>query len=142
MSSENPQSLAGIVCFCVLVFAIGLYLFASIRNIDRDLQQDSDWRTYFTKDAMHYYVIAEAFASGDFSMSYEKGWPYRQPLFPLLVAAVMKMTQSNLFAIRMINVSVIVVAANSLFLLLRSFLRRDSPTAVVISILFVLNPLV
>ena len=141
MSSANPQSLAGRVCFCVLVFAIGLYLFASIRNIDRDLKQDSDWRTYFTKDAMHYYVIAEAFASGDFSMSYEKGWPYRQPLFPLLVAVVMKMTKSNLFAIRMINVGVIVVATISLFLMLRAF-WRDSATAAIISILFVLSPFV
>ena len=123
MSSANPRSLAGRVCFCVLAFAIGLYLFASIREIDRDLKQDSDWRTYFTKDAMHYYVIAEAFASGDFSMSYEKGWPYRQPLFPLLIAAVMKATNSNLFAIRMINVCLIVLAAISLFLIL-SLLAR------------------
>jgi Dolichyl-phosphate-mannose-protein mannosyltransferase len=142
MSSANPQSLAGRVCFCVLIFAIGLYLLASIRNIDRDLKQDTDWRTYFTKDAMHYYVIAEAFASGDFSMSYEKGWPYRQPLFPLLIAAVMKVTNSDLFAIRMINVGVIVVATISLFLILRAFWRRDSATAAIISILFVLNPFV
>jgi hypothetical protein len=89
MSSANPQSLAGRVCFCLLLFAIGLYLLASIHEIDRDLKQDSDWRTYFTKDAMHYYVVAQAFASGDFSMSYEKGWPYRQPLLPLLIAGVM-----------------------------------------------------
>ena len=142
MSKANPQSLAGRVCFCVLVFAIGLYLFASIRRIDRDLKQDSDWRTYFTKDAMHYYVIAEAFASGDFSMSYEQGWPYRQPLFPLLITAVMKATNSNLFAIRMINVGVIVVATISLFLILRAFWRGDSATAALISILFVLNPFV
>ena len=142
MSKVNPQSLAGRVCFCLLAFAIGLYLFASIRQIDRDLKQDSDWRTYFTKDAMHYYVIAEAFASGDFSMSYEKGWPYRQPLFPLLVTAVMKATNSNLFAIRMINVGVIVIATISLFLILRAFWRRDSATAAIISILFVLNPFV
>src|SRR5260370_24645724 len=74
-------------------------------------------------------------------MSYEKGWPYRQPLFPLLVAAVMKVTKSNLFAIRMINVGVIVVATISLFLILRAF-WRDSATAAIISILFVLNPFV
>ncbi len=115
MSSANPQSLAGRVCFCLLLFAIGLYLLASIREIDRDLKQDSDWRTYFTKDAMHYHVAAEAFASGDFSMSYEKGWPYRQPLFPLLIAGVMKATNDNLLAIRMINVGVIVFAAITLF---------------------------
>src|SRR5260221_10171483 len=91
---------------------------------------------------MHYYVIAEAFASGDFSMSYEKGWPYRQPLFPLLVAAVMKRTQTNLFAIRMINVSVIVVATISLFLILRAFWRRDSATPAILSIPFFLHPFV
>ena len=142
MSSANPQSKAGKVCFCVLLFAIGLYLFASIREIDRDLNQGSDWRTYFTKDAMHYYVMAKAFASGDFSMSYEKGWPYRQPLFPLVVAGVMKATNDNLFAIRMINVGVIVAAAITLFLILRAFWRRDSATAAIISILFVLNPFV
>src|SRR6266481_1893361 len=107
MSSANPQSKAGKVCFCVLLYA-----------------------------------IAEAFASGDFSMSYEKGWPYRQPLFPLVVAAVMKATNANLFAIRMINVGVIVAAAITLFLILRAFWRRDSATAAIISILFVLNPFV
>jgi hypothetical protein len=139
MSHANPQSLAGRVCFCILLFAIALYLFASIRQIDRDLKQDSNWRTYFTKDAMHYYVIAEAFASGDFSMSYEKGWPYRQPLFPLLVAGVMKASNGNLFAIRMANVGVIVVTALSLFLILRSF-WRESATASIIATLFVLSP--
>jgi hypothetical protein len=141
MSSAKPQSKAGKVCFCVLLLAIALYLFASIREIGRDLNRNSDWRTYFTKDAMHYYAIGEAFASGDFSMSYEKGWPYRQPLFPLVVAGVLKATNGNLFAIRMINVGVIVVAAISLFLILRAF-WRDSATAAIISILFVLNPFV
>ena len=141
MSSANPQSLAGRVCFCLLLFAIGLYLLASIREIDRDLKQDSDWRTYFTKDAMHYHVAAEAFASGDFSMSYEKGWPYRQPLFPLLIAGVMKATNDNLLAIRMINVGVIVFAAITLFAILQAF-WRDSAAAAIISILFVLNPFV
>jgi hypothetical protein len=141
MYSANPQSKAGKVCFCILLFAIALYLLASIREIDRDLKQNLDWRTYFTKDAMHYYVAAEAFASGDFSMSYEKGWPYRQPLFPLLVAGVMKMTNTNLFAIRMINVGVTVLAVLSLFLILRAF-WRDSAAAAITSILFVLNPFV
>jgi dolichyl-phosphate-mannose-protein mannosyltransferase len=141
MSSANSHSLAARFCFCILLFAIALYLLASIREIDRNLKHDSDWRTYFTKDAMHYYVAAEAFASGDFSMSYEKGWPYRQPLFPLLVAGMIKATSANLFAIRMVNVGVIAVATISLFLILRGF-WRDSPTASIISILFVLNPFV
>jgi Dolichyl-phosphate-mannose-protein mannosyltransferase len=141
MSSANPQSLAGRVCFSFLLFAIALYLLASIREIDRDLKQNLDWRTYFTKDAMHYYVAAQAFASGDFSMSYEKGWPYRQPLFPLLIAGVMKATNDNLLAIRMINVVVIVLATIILFVILRAF-WRDSAAAAIISILFVLNPFV
>jgi hypothetical protein len=141
MSSANPQSLAGRVCFCLLLFAIGLYLLASVREIGRDLKQNPDWRTYFTKDAMHYYVAAEAFGAGDFSMSYEKAWPYRQPLFPLLIAGVMKATNPNLFAIRMINVGVTVFAAVTLFVILRAF-WRDSATAAIISILFVLNPFV
>jgi hypothetical protein len=141
MSSASPQSLAGRVCFCVLLFVIGLYLVASIREIDRDLNQNTDWRTYFTKDAMHYYVAAEAFASGDFSMSYEKSWPYRQPLLPLLVAGVMKVTNANLFAIRMINVGVSILAALSLYLILRAF-WRDPPAAAIVSMLFVLNPFV
>jgi hypothetical protein len=121
--------------------ALALFLFASAGEIHRDLKQNPDWRTYFTKDAMHYYVAAEAFASGDFSMSYEKRWPYRQPLFPLLVAAVIKVTNANLFAIRMVNVGVIVLATTSLFLILRAF-WSDSVTASIISILFVLNPFV
>jgi hypothetical protein len=141
MSSGNSRSLATKVCFCILLFAIGLYLLASIREIDSGLKQNTDWRTHFTKDAMHYYVAAEAFASGDFSMSYEKGWPYRQPLFPLLVAGVMKVTNANLFVIRMINVVVIVVTTISLFLILRAF-WSDSITAAIISILFVVNPFV
>jgi Dolichyl-phosphate-mannose-protein mannosyltransferase len=141
MSGTNPHALSAKVCFCILLFAIALYLSASIREIDRDLKQSSDWRTYFTKDAMHYYKAAEAFASGDFSMSYEKGWPYRQPFFPLLVAGVMKVTNANLFAIRMVNVLVIAGATISLFLILRGF-WSDSVTAAIVSILFVLNPFV
>jgi hypothetical protein len=66
MSSANPQSLARRVCLSIFALAIVLYLSASFREIDRDLKQNADWRTYFTKDAMHYYVIAEAFAAGDF----------------------------------------------------------------------------
>ena len=141
MSSANSQTLAGRVCFYLLLFAIGLYLLASIREINRDLNQNSDWRTYFTKDAMHYYVVGQTFASGDFSMSYEKGWPYRQPLFPLLIAVVSKATNANLFAIRMINVGVIVFSTITLYVILRAF-WRDSATAAIISILFVLNPFV
>jgi hypothetical protein len=141
MSSVNPRSLAGKVCFCLLLIAIGLYLLASIREIDRNLKQDSDWRTYFNKDAMHYYMIGQAFASGDFSMSYEKRWPYRQPLFPLLVAGVIKATNDNLFAVRMTNVGVIVLATITLFVILQTF-WRDSATAAIVSILFVLNPFV
>ncbi|HET9378286.1 MAG TPA: glycosyltransferase family 39 protein [Chthoniobacterales bacterium] len=141
MSGANSQLPAARVCFSILVFAIALYLSASVHEIDRDLKRDPDWRTYFTKDAMHYYIAAEAFASGDFSMSYEKGWPYRQPLLPLLVAGVMKVTNANLFAIRMINVLVIAIATISLFLILRGF-WSDSVTAAIVSILFVLNPFV
>ncbi len=139
MSSASPPSLAGRVCFCILAFAVALYLLASIRQIDRDLQQNSDWRTYFTKDAMHYYVMAESFASGDFSMSYEKDWPYRQPLFSLLVAGVIKVTNGDLFAIRLINVGVIIGTTITLFLILRS-LCSDSASAAIISTLFVLSP--
>ncbi len=141
MSSANPQSLAGRVGICILALATALYLLASIREIDRDLKQDSNWQTYFTKDAMHYYVIAQAFASGDFSMSYEKGWPYRQPLFSLLVAGVMKTTNDNLFAIRLVNVGVTIVTAISLFLILRGLLF-ESASAAIIATLFVLNPFV
>jgi hypothetical protein len=145
MPSANPQSKAGKVCFCVLLFGIALYLFASIREIDRDLNRNSDWRTYFTKDARHYYAIGEAFASGDFSLSYEKGWPYRQPLFSLLVAGVLKATNDNLFAARMINVGVIIVAAIILFLILRTSgatrpRLRSSPSCSSSTRLFTTNP--
>jgi Gpi18-like mannosyltransferase len=141
MSGANPQSKAGKVCFCVLLFAITLYLFASIREIDQDLNRNSDSRTYFTKDAMHYYAIGEAFASGGFSMSCEKGSPYRQSLFPLVVAGILQATNDNLFAAKLINVAAIIVAAITLFLILRAY-WRDSATAAIISILFVLDPFV
>jgi hypothetical protein len=141
MSSANRQSLAGRVCFCLLAVAIALFLLASVREIERDLTTNSDWDTYFTKDAMHYYVIAQAFASSDYSMSYEKRWPYRQPLFPLLVAGIMKATNNNLFAIRLLNVGLIIATTMVLFLVLRSF-GHDSPAAAIISLLFVLNPFV
>jgi hypothetical protein len=139
MSSASPPSLAGRVCFCILAFAVALYLSASVRQIDRDLRQNPDWRTYFTKDALHYYVMAESFASGDFSMSYEKGWPYRQPLFPLLVAGVIKVTNGDLFAIKLINVGVIIGTTIALFLILRSF-YSESASPAIISTVFVLSP--
>jgi hypothetical protein len=117
---------------------VALFLFASIRQIDHELKRSSDWQTYFVKDSMHYYSIAQGFAVGDFSMSYEKRWPYRQPLFPLLVAGVIK-ANDNLFAIRLTNVAVVVLAALSLFWILRS-LWADSFAAAVISALFILCP--
>jgi hypothetical protein len=139
MLSAKSQSLAETVCISILAFAIALYLCASVRQVDRELKQSSDWRTYFAKDSMHYYVIGQAFAAGDFSMSYEKGWPYRQPLFPLLVAGVTKVTGGNLFAIRLINAGVIIVATISLFLILRRF-WTESVSPALISTVFILSP--
>jgi hypothetical protein len=117
---------------------VALFLFASIRQIDHELKRSSDWQTYFVKDSMHYYSIAQGFAAGDFSMSYEKRWPYRQPLFPLLVAGVIK-ANDNLFAIRLTNVAVIVVTTLTLYFILRR-LWSDSFAAAVISALFILCP--
>jgi hypothetical protein len=140
MSSANPSRQLAKYCFGILLFGIALFLFASVRQIDHDLKRSTDWQTYFTKDSMHYYSIAQGFAAGDFSMAYEKRWPYRQPLFPLLVAGVMKLN-SALFTIRLVNVGVIVVTAVTLYLILGS-LWSDPFAAAAVSALFILCPAV
>src|SRR4029077_357968 len=59
-----------------------------------------------SSDSVHYVDIARDFCSGDFSMSYVKGRPHRQPLYPALLAIAMKLGNGNRFMLGAVNILV------------------------------------
>ena len=122
-----------------LVFATVIYFCSTLIPIAVQTARDSDWRSYFVKDSMHYYVIAQQFASGNFSMDYLKGWPYRQPLLPACIAAILKLTADNLFAVRLFNVLVVGATGFLIYWIIHR-LHDEEISAVAVSILFVLSP--
>src|ERR1700738_3354195 len=57
-----------------------------------------------SSDSVHYLDIARDFCSGDFSMKYVKERPHRQPLYPALLAIVMKLGNGNRFMLGAVNI--------------------------------------
>jgi hypothetical protein len=58
------------------------------------------------KDSRQYIEIAHEFAQGDFSMSYVKNMPHRQPLYPLLLAPAVKFWGDDLIKLGSVNILV------------------------------------
>jgi len=59
-----------------------------------------------SKDSRQYIEIAHDFARGDFSMSYVRNMPHRQPLYPLLLAPAVKGWGDNPIALGSVNMVV------------------------------------
>ncbi|MBV8585475.1 MAG: glycosyltransferase family 39 protein, partial [Verrucomicrobia bacterium] len=135
----NPSRSLRIRPVWFLVIATVIYFCSTLIPIAIQTARDSDWQSYFVKDSMHYYVIAQQFAAGNFSMDYLKGWPYRQPLLPACIATILKLTAGNLFADRLFNVLVVGATGFLIYWIIRR-LHRDEISAVAVSILFVLSP--
>lgn len=57
-----------------------------------------------SEDSAHYIQIAGLFAQGDLSMSYVERRPHRQPLYPLLLAPAMRLSENNPFWLGTVNI--------------------------------------
>jgi Dolichyl-phosphate-mannose-protein mannosyltransferase len=82
-----------------------IYLAVSIGLLIYTVNTPTRARKFAEKDAQHYIAIGRAMATGDFSMSYVKQRPYRQPLYPVLLSAVIRFAGGNLFLMGMVNVT-------------------------------------
>jgi hypothetical protein len=82
-----------------------IYLAVSVGLLIYTVNTPSRARKFVEKDAQQYIAIGRALASGDLSMNYVKGRPYRQPLYPALLSVVIRFAGENLFLLGMVNVT-------------------------------------
>jgi hypothetical protein len=82
-----------------------IYLTVSVGLLIYTVNTPPRARKFVEKDSQHYIAIGRALASGDFSMKYVKGRPYRQPLYPMLLSVVIRFAGENLFLLGMVNVT-------------------------------------
>lgn len=68
-----------------------------------------------SEDSAHYIQIAGLFAQGDLSMSYVERRPHRQPLYPLLLAPAVKLSDNNPFWLGSVNIWIGVVTVLILY---------------------------
>lgn len=90
------------------------------------------------KDSRHYLEIAQSFAAGDFSMSYVKGRPHRQPLYPFLLALASRFGGENLIALGMVNVLLGLLSLWLVYVLVQT-LFANYAVSFLIGALFVIN---
>jgi len=109
-----------------------IILSRTVHNPDLALKMQS-------KDSRQYVEIAHDFARGDFSMSYAKDMPHRQPLYPLALAPVVKFWGDDLFKLGAVNVATGLVLLIGLYLGLLVIFRRFS-VAILCSVAFITNP--
>jgi hypothetical protein len=89
---------------CVIVLSL-IYLTVSVGLLIYTVNTPSRARKFVEKDVQHYLAIGRTMASGDFSMNYVKGRPYRQPLYPMLLSVVIRFAGENLFLLGVVNVT-------------------------------------
>ena len=82
-----------------------IYLAVSVGLLIYTVNTPARARKFAEKDAQHYIAIAQTMAGGDFSMSYVKQRPYRQPLYPAFLSVVIRFAGENLFLLGMVNVT-------------------------------------
>ena len=82
-----------------------IYLAVSVGLLIYTVNTPSRALKFVEKDAQHYIAIGRTLASGDFSMNYVKGRPYRQPLYPTLLSVVIRFAGENVFLLGMVNVT-------------------------------------
>jgi len=92
-----------------------------------------------SKDSKQYVEIAHDFAKGDFSMSYAKDMPHRQPLYPLALTPVVKIWGDDLPKLGAVNIVVGLALLVGLYLGLLSIFHRYS-VAVLSTAAFIGNP--
>lgn len=89
---------------CALPVLAVVYLTITVIMLTVAVRHPELSRKMVAKDSEAYLTIAEDFTAGDFSMSYVKRWPHRQPLYPLLLAGASRISGGSLFCLGMVNV--------------------------------------
>lgn len=87
-----------------LPFLVLAYLLNSFWLLNLTVHDEKRLDNLTKKDSQHYIQIAHLFAQGDFSMSYVKGRPHRQPLYPLLLAPAVKLGGGTPFWMGSVNI--------------------------------------
>jgi 4-amino-4-deoxy-L-arabinose transferase-like glycosyltransferase len=132
----KPKGIAAWLWLAALAVA---YLVLNIAFLENTVRKPDLAKKMSEKDSRQYIEIAQDFARGDFSMSYVRNMPHRQPLYPLLLAPAVKVWGDNLFALGWVNILVGLVLLVCLYqgLLL---LFGSLPVAVLTSLAYIGNP--
>jgi hypothetical protein len=86
--------------------------------------------TLVSSDSGHYLGFARRFADGNFSMDFIRDIPHRQPLYPLLLAAAMKIGNGNLFLLGLVNVIAMTLAIGSVYFGVYRFFNSHAVAAI------------
>jgi len=121
-----------------------IYLVSVFMLLDRTIGDPNSLdrlvgRNGYSGDTPSYIQIGEAFASGDFTMSYVKRRPYRQPLYPLLLAAPIAVAGDDPFWLGTVNVLIGCITVLCLYFSILRFYCQPLIAALA-GLLFAINP--
>jgi 4-amino-4-deoxy-L-arabinose transferase-like glycosyltransferase len=122
-----------------IVLLMIAYLVASSVHLALNVRSAEGAATLVSSDSGHYLDFAHRFAAGNFTMDYIREVPHRQPLYPLLLAAAMKIGSGNLFFLGLVNVIAMTLTIGSVYFGVFRFFRR-SAVAAISALCVALNP--
>ena len=108
VSLDPPKSAS--LRFIILLVA---YLATGSAHLAFNVRSEERAATLVSSDSALYLEFAHRFAAGNFTMDYIREVPHRQPLYPLLLAAAMKIGNGNLFFLGLVNVIAMTLAVGS-----------------------------
>jgi hypothetical protein len=127
-SYRLPENGWGQIRFVVLLMAV--YFIGNSLNLALNVRTAKGAATLVSSDSGQYLAIAEQFRGGNFSMDYLREVPHRQPLYPLLLAAAMKLGNGNLFFLGVINAFAMSLAIGSVYFGVLRFFQSQAVAAV------------
>ena len=127
-SYRLPENGWGRFRFILLLMAV--YFIGNSLNLALNVRTAKGAATLVSSDSGQYLAIAEQFLGGNFSMDYLREVPHRQPLYPLLLAAAMKLGNGNLFFLGVINAFAMSLAIGSVYFGVLRFFQSQAVAAV------------
>jgi 4-amino-4-deoxy-L-arabinose transferase-like glycosyltransferase len=124
-----------------IVFILIVHLVICLFVLAKNARHPNTSDRLVSSDSVHYVDIAHDFASGNFSMSYVKERPHRQPLYPALLAVAMKLANGNRFYLGTVNIIVDSVAILSVYLFTIALFRQRF-VAILCALALAANPFV
>jgi Dolichyl-phosphate-mannose-protein mannosyltransferase len=114
----------------IILLLMAAYLIGNSLNLALNVRTAKGAQTLVSSDSGQYLAIAQQFLGGNFSMDYLREVPHRQPLYPLLLAAAMKLGNGNLFFLGVINAVAMTLAIGSVYFGVLRFFRSQAVAAV------------